>query len=131
MRGMVRLGWADERDSAALAPPPTRDGGADRIALMLRKREVCEPLSVRCFARSHELTLAETRVLECLCSVAAPSEIARALAVLVCTVRTHISAIRVKTGLTQHAGPAAQADGADADSGGDAGVRYSAIARES
>jgi DNA-binding CsgD family transcriptional regulator len=59
---------------------------------------VCEDLSLQCFARSHELTAAETRVLAALGRGVAPAEIAREQGVKISTVRTQISAIRQKTG---------------------------------
>ena len=76
---------------------PSRAGASDRTALMLGKRNICAPQSLPNFARSLELTQAETLVLECLCSGAAPGEIARTLAVEVCTACTQISAIRART----------------------------------
>jgi DNA-binding CsgD family transcriptional regulator len=50
------------------------------------------------FVRSVNLTPAETRVLELLCSGVRPTAIARQQNVAVSTVRTQIGSIRAKTG---------------------------------
>lgn len=95
---LVRRGRGGGRISIAVVPLPSRGGAAHRIVLMPGKRDICAPLSVPYFARSHQLTQAETLVLECLCSSAASREIARTLAVQLCAAHTHISAVRSKTG---------------------------------
>ena len=98
-RRMLTLGQRSQRVSLAVVPLPRQpDQAGERTALILGKREVCEPLSLQCFAHSHDLTLAETRVLGLLCNGVAPGAIARELGVATCTVRTHLSAIRAKTG---------------------------------
>ena len=66
--------------------------------LVFGKRRVCDELSTDAFARQHDLTLAETRVLQRLCAGHPPGDIARNLGVKLTTVRTQISMIRVKTG---------------------------------
>ena len=66
--------------------------------LVLGKREVCSPLSVRGFARCHALTPTETRVLELLCEGTLPNCIAQLQGVAVSTVRTQIGSVRAKTG---------------------------------
>jgi len=53
---------------------------------------------VQGYARSMNLTPAETRVLERLCAGVRPSTIALEQAVAVSTVRTQIGSIRAKTG---------------------------------
>ena len=77
----------------------TRSDDLDRATLLvLGKRQVCEQLSVQSFARSVNLTPAETRVLEQLCRGVRPTTIARQHGVAVSTVRTQIGSIRAKTG---------------------------------
>lgn len=53
-------------------------------------------LALQFFCQSRQLTSAESSVLEGLCKGLAPTEIAAAGSVAVCTVRTHITAIRQK-----------------------------------
>jgi DNA-binding CsgD family transcriptional regulator len=93
LRRLLALGQGDDRQLAALVP--VQPGVA---ALLLGRTSVCEDLSLQCFARSHELTAAETRVLAALGRGVAPAEIAREQGVKISTVRTQISAIRQKTG---------------------------------
>ena len=78
---------------------PCADGASPGVAaLLLGRSSVCEDLSLQCFARNHELTAAETRVLAALGRGVTPAEIAREQGVKISTVRTQISAIRQKTG---------------------------------
>jgi DNA-binding CsgD family transcriptional regulator len=93
LRRLLTLGQGENRQSAALVP--VGDGIA---ALLLGKSRVCEDLSIQCFASSHALTTAETRVLAALGGGIAPADIARDLGVKLSTVRTQIGAIRQKTG---------------------------------
>lgn len=93
LRRLVTLGQGDDRQIAALVPVET--GVA---ALLLGRTRVCEDLSLQCFARSQELTTAETRVLAALSRGATPAVIAREQGVKISTVRTQVSAIRQKTG---------------------------------
>ena len=92
LRRLVTLGHGDDRQLAALVP--VQVGVA---ALLLGRTRVCEDLSLQCFARTHELTPAETRVLAALGRGATPADIAREQGVKISTVRTQISAIRQKT----------------------------------
>ena len=94
LRRLLALGHGDNRQLAALVPVQT--GVA---ALLMGRTSVCEDLSIQCFARTHELTSAETRVLAALGRGVAPAEIAREQGVKISTVRTQISAIRQKTGV--------------------------------
>jgi DNA-binding CsgD family transcriptional regulator len=73
-------------------------GGPQASLLMLNKREVCGNLSAQCFASSHGLTPAETRVLLALSQGKKPREVAEAHGVGLATVRTQIGSIRAKTG---------------------------------
>jgi DNA-binding CsgD family transcriptional regulator len=93
LRRLLALGHGDDRQLAALVPVQ-----AGVAALLLGRTSVCEDLSLQCFARTHELTAAETRVLAALGRGVAPAEIAREQGVKISTVRTQISAIRQKTG---------------------------------
>lgn len=93
LRRLLALGHGDDRQLAALVPVQ-----AGVAALLLGRTSVCEDLSLQCFARNHELTAAETRVLAALGRGVAPAEIAREQGVKISTVRTQISAIRQKTG---------------------------------
>jgi DNA-binding CsgD family transcriptional regulator len=77
---------------------PQGDDGEHTTLLMLGKRQVCERLSVQCFARSHALTPTETRVLEALCEGPDPRDVATMHGVGLATVRSQIGSIRVKTG---------------------------------
>lgn len=83
------------RGTQPLAVVPVDAGVA---AVLLGKAKVCEDLSIECFARSHDLTPAETRVLMALGAGVAPVEIAQHQGVKLSTVRTQIGAIRDKTG---------------------------------
>ncbi len=99
LRRLVTLGEGDGRVSLSVVPLAEVIGqGTGATLLVLGKRQVCEKLSVQGFARSVNLTVAETRVLELLCSGVRPNDIAAKAGVQVCTVRTQIGSIRAKTG---------------------------------
>ncbi len=103
LRKLVTLGSGAHRVGISVVPLPEnaaeRAGGQGPLTLLvLGKRQVCEQLSVHGFARSVNLTPAETRVLELLCSGVRPTAIARQQNVAVSTVRTQIGSIRAKTG---------------------------------
>lgn len=68
------------------------------VLLMLGRSQVCQPLSVDFFARAHKVTAAEKAVLLALCQGLSAGEQARVFGVAVCTVRTHIGSLRMKTG---------------------------------
>lgn len=96
---LVTLGQGRAAVSVAVRPLGAVGlGGARAIMLMLGKRQVCAPLSVRLFARRHGLTPSETRVLEALCEGLKPRTVAQRCNVALTTVRTHIGAIRTKVG---------------------------------
>jgi DNA-binding CsgD family transcriptional regulator len=94
-RRLVVCGTGAMREIAALVP--VRDGVA---ALLLGRTDVVEELSLHFFASSHDLTPAETRVLQAIGRGIAPTEIARGQGVKISTVRTQIKAIRQKTGVS-------------------------------
>lgn len=103
LRRLVTLGNGVQRVSVSVVPLPESAaekarGEGPATLLVLGKRQVCEQLSVHGFARSVNLTPAETRVLELLCSGVRPTAIARQQNVAVSTVRTQIGSIRAKTG---------------------------------
>ena len=93
LRKLVSLGTGAQRVSASIVPL-----GEATTLLIMGKRQVCEPLSVQGFARSHGLTPAETRVLVALCQGVPPGEVAVELGVGIATVRSQIGSIRQKTG---------------------------------
>ena len=68
------------------------------VLVLLEKRKVCGELAVESFARNHQLSYGETRVLQALCEGLRPTEAARQNGVALSTVRTQISSIRTKTG---------------------------------
>ena len=103
LRKLVTLGTGAQRMCVSVVPLPSQPGQrSDDIEratlLVLGKRQVCEQLSVQGFARSVNLTPAETRVLEKLCRGVRPTTIAHQHGVAVSTVRTQIGSIRAKTG---------------------------------
>lgn len=93
LRRLLTIGTGSARLVVALVPVQ-----AGIAALLLGRTDVCEDLSIQCFARQHELTAAETRVFAALGRGALPSEIAREQGVKLSTVRTQIAAVRHKTG---------------------------------
>ncbi|MBZ8140406.1 LuxR family transcriptional regulator [Rubrivivax gelatinosus] len=98
-REMLTLGSGRQRVSLAVVPlVDDALEGQPATMLLLGKRQVCENLSVRGFARAHRLTPAETRVLEALCAGVAPQKFAEHQGVRISTVRTQIGSIREKTG---------------------------------
>lgn len=94
---MVTLGGGSPQNRC-VSIMPLRDAIEGSAALViLGKRRVCEELGTDAFARLHDLTIAETRVLKLLCSRCRPRDIAVALGVKLSTVRTQIGSIRQKT----------------------------------
>ena len=99
LRRMVHLGERGQKASIVIVPLGVlAPGGPQASLLMLNKREVCGNLSAQCFASSHGLTPAETRVLLALSQGKKPREVADAHGVGLATVRTQIGSIRAKTG---------------------------------
>jgi DNA-binding CsgD family transcriptional regulator len=103
LRKLVTMGSGVHRVCVSVVPLPAgsgqrREDESPATLLVLGKRQVCEQLSVQGFARSMQLTPAETRVLELLCAGVRPAQIAHQLDVAVSTVRTQIGSIRAKTG---------------------------------
>jgi DNA-binding CsgD family transcriptional regulator len=98
LRRLLMLGQDGHRVAVAIVP--LRAGGAGDAAatqLSMGKRQMCGGLGVQWFARSHELTLAETRVLEALSAGLQPNDIAARHGVGISTIRSQIGSIRAKT----------------------------------
>ena len=101
LRKLLTLGQGAHRVSISVVPLAggAAEGADEALTLLvLGKRQVCEHLPLRAYARSVGLTDAETRVLEQLCAGLPPAEIARAGGVKIATVRTQIGTARAKTG---------------------------------
>jgi DNA-binding CsgD family transcriptional regulator len=98
LRRLLMLGRDGHR--VAVSVVPLRIGGAGGPAatqLSMGKRQMCGGLGVQWFARSHGLTLAETRVLEALSEGLQPNDIAVRHGVGISTIRSQIGSIRSKT----------------------------------
>lgn len=98
LRRMVTLGHPGQRRELAFVPLASAPGEPALMAMLFGRSRLCEPISVQCFAKAHELTPAEARVLELLCEGMDPRSIAEVNAVGMATVRTQVHAIREKTG---------------------------------
>jgi len=81
----------------SVMPLPDEADGEPLVLLFFGKQNTSESLTVDFYARDHHLTGAELTVLKLLCDGTAPGQIARSLDVAVCTVRSHICNIRLKT----------------------------------
>lgn len=100
LRRLLVLGQGAQRANVAVVPLPPLAGEAEHgVALLLARRQVCEQLTVEWYARSHNLTLAETTVAKGLCADLTPQQIADQQGVGLATVRTQIGSIRLKTGV--------------------------------
>jgi DNA-binding CsgD family transcriptional regulator len=99
LRRLVALGEGTQPVDVSVVPLGPRSPDGRPVALVvLGKRQVCSELAVQGFARSHQLTPSETRVLLALCNGARPADAARMNGVAISTVRTQIRSIRQKTG---------------------------------
>jgi DNA-binding CsgD family transcriptional regulator len=74
------------------------DASTAVAVLIFGRPQMCDPLSIECFARQHGMTLAESAVLTALCSGLVPRRIAEQRGVAVSTVRTHVMRILEKSG---------------------------------
>jgi DNA-binding CsgD family transcriptional regulator len=102
-RRLLTIGDTARRASISFVPMAgdnfeTAENAGKMTLLVLGKRHAIETLTVQVFARSANLTPAETRVLEGLCDGLSPSEIANQSGVSVGTIRSQIGSIRSKTG---------------------------------
>lgn len=92
------LALDDARHPVNVAVVPLQADGRHATLLMMGRHQICEPLSLQGFARSHALTPAELRLLEGLCAGVEPHALAQQHGVSLATVRTQIGGIRAKTG---------------------------------
>jgi len=100
LRALLRLRCASTSVGVAVVPLLDRETGEHLVTLVVLGRpSICESLSTQWYARRHDLTQAESGVLELLCGGLRPADIARRLGVAISTVRTHICSIRSKTGV--------------------------------
>lgn len=97
-RCLLKLGDSAQHAMVSVVPLGQQGHGEPAIALIFGKRQVCEPLSVESFARTHLLTAAETKVLAALCNGVRVNDVARQHGVETSTVRSQVSSIRHKTG---------------------------------
>lgn len=99
-RTMTHVGAAETLTTVAFIPLGMAVNGDNRpcTLLILGRRTACEPLSLHFFAAEYQLTSAETAVLAGLSRGLAPSQVADMGKVCVSTVRSHIGAVRLKTG---------------------------------
>ena len=98
LRRLLMLGQDAHRVAVSVVPLRTGEpGGQTATQLSLGKRQMCGGLGVQWFARSHGLTLAETRVLEALSEGLHPNDIATRYGVGISTIRSQIGSIRLKT----------------------------------
>lgn len=81
-----------------LGREPVVDDEQPAVLVVCARSQVCAPLSVTLFAHAHGMTLAETEVLQSLAQGATPADAAESIGVAISTVRTHIGALRAKTG---------------------------------
>ncbi len=97
-RVLLDLGRGSQQLSVAFVPmthPMEEERGITLV--LFGKRDVCQALTMRHFARSHGLTPAEEQVLSEICTGEKVARIAHRLGVAVATVRTQLSSIRRKT----------------------------------
>lgn len=100
LRRLLTLGEGTHRVGIAVVPLLAAGEASQGVTLlMLGKVQLCEELSIEAYARAHQLTPAETRVLVALAKGLRPEAAARALGVAISTVRTQTSMIRMKTGV--------------------------------
>lgn len=81
----------------AVVPLPT-EGTWPQALIVFGRRQAADTLAAGYFARLHGLTPTEESVLRALCSGRKPTDIAKDQGVAISTIRTHVNAIRVKTG---------------------------------
>lgn len=98
-RSMITL--RSERGlSLGVAVLPLRgdaNGQVQRVALVLSRASMCDPLMLCFFARAHGLTNCEEQVLSILCQGYSAPETALQLKVAVSTVRSHVRSLCAKT----------------------------------
>jgi DNA-binding CsgD family transcriptional regulator len=99
-RAMVRLSSAAGPFSVAAVPlASSTDGqGSNTVMLLFGRARACESLTIDLFARETGITAAEAAVLHALIDGQSTQQICDTCAVAMCTVRSHISSLRQKTG---------------------------------
>ncbi len=98
LQRMLSLGDAPDQTTLSIIPIAHLNGpGRTGAVLVFAKRQHCTDLTAEAFARHHQLTQAELRVLKQLCLGRRPADIAKAQGVALCTVRTQIGSLREKT----------------------------------
>jgi DNA-binding CsgD family transcriptional regulator len=85
--------------TVAVVPLHGIDGQARQALAVFGRRPGADRLSVGFFSRRHGLTPTEDAVLAGLCRGLTPAEVAVLQGVALSTVRTHVNAIRLKTGV--------------------------------
>lgn len=96
VRDLLNLGPARPRNTVAVVPlSGVEDDG--HALLIFAKRRVCDASALALFARSHDLTAAESNVLHGVCEGMRPHEVAEQHGVQVSTVRSQLLSIRQKT----------------------------------
>jgi len=99
-RQMLMLRSDDETLPVACVPlGRTYEAGAGSVLLMLARQPGIQNLNVTFFSRTHGLTPTEEAVLRALCEGLEVQDIAEAHGVSVCTVRTQVRSLRLKTGI--------------------------------
>lgn len=97
-RVLLDLGSGSKQLSVAFVPlAHPLEGERDRALVVFGRRDMCQALTLRFFARCHGLTPAEEQVLREICSGEKAESIACKLGVGLATVRTQVSSIRRKT----------------------------------
>ena len=97
-RSLLCAGHAAAALSVAVIPMACDEDTGERLALLVfGKQPRSDTLTIDFYGRSHGLTAAETAVLKCLCAGLGPKEVAQQQRVALCTVRSHIGSIRMKT----------------------------------
>jgi DNA-binding CsgD family transcriptional regulator len=99
LRRLLTVGKDPERVSVSVIPLEAADSGPRAVLVVLGRRILCESLSIQGFARNHQLTDAETRVLNLLCRGTPPLQIAAEFGVAVSTIRSQLGSLRSKTGV--------------------------------
>jgi len=91
-----------DHDTLAVACVPLfqpYEGTGGSVLLMLGRQPGIQNLNVTFFSRTHGLTPTEEAVLRALCEGLEVQDIAEAHGVSVCTVRTQVRSLRLKTGI--------------------------------
>lgn len=96
VRDLLNLGPAKPHNAVAVVPLSGVDDDG-HVLLMFAKRRVCDASALALFARSHDLTAAESNVLGGVCEGMRPHEVAEQHGVQVSTVRSQLLSIRQKT----------------------------------